>query len=64
MHEQVKKTRGRPKKAAEEVRTVVVHTNLTVAEKWEMQEIAEKLEMSVSDFIRFMFHKYKQENAL
>lgn len=56
--------RGRPAKEVAEVRNVVVHTNLTVAEKREMQDIAEKQGVSVSDFIRFMFGKYKKENAI
>ena len=52
MHEQVKKTRGRPKKAAEEARTVVVHTNLTVLEKLAVSNAAEAAGMTVSDYLR------------
>lgn len=55
-----KRKRGRPAKEATEVRNVVVHTNLTVSEKLEMQDLAEKKGMSVSDFIRFLFDKYKE----
>lgn len=60
---ETKRKRGRPAKDVTEVRSVIVHTTLTVAEKWEMQDIAEKQGMSVSDFIRFMYKKYK-ENSL
>lgn len=59
-----KKKRGRPvSKKGTELRVALAHVTLTVEEKWEMQDIAEKKGMSVSDFIRFLFVKYK-ENSL
>ena len=53
MHtEQVKKTRGRPKKDVLENRNCVAHTNLTVAEKWALRAAAEAANMTESDYIR------------
>jgi hypothetical protein len=47
-----KRKRGRPAKEVTEVRNVVVHTNLTVAEKWKVSSDAEAAGLTVSDYIR------------
>ena len=56
-----KRGRGRPKKDGLEVRNCTMNVNVTALLKWKISDLAEKAEITVSDFLLIAVDRYIKE---